>query len=111
MQILDNKCHPDATIKTHRAGDLYDMISCSEETVKPSNNWNQVRLVVNKGKVEHWLNGTKVVSFEMFTPKWAEMIANSKFSSMEGFGTYRRCLLYTSPSPRDRQKSRMPSSA
>ncbi len=90
MQILDNKCHPDATIKTHRAGDLYDMISCSEETVKPSNNWNQVRLVVNKGKVEHWLNGTKVVSFEMFTPKWAEMIANSKFSSMEGFGTYRR---------------------
>ena len=26
----------------------------------------------------------------------------------EGYGT---CLLYTSPSPRDRQKSRMPSSA
>ena len=26
-------------------------------------------------------------------------------------GPYRPCLLYTSPSPRDRQKSRMPSSA
>ena len=29
----------------------------------------------------------------------------------DGFGIYSPCLLYTSPSPRDRQKSRMPSSA
>ena len=28
-----------------------------------------------------------------------------------GFRLFERCLLYTSPSPRDRQKSRMPSSA
>ena len=30
---------------------------------------------------------------------------------LAGFSHNRRCLLYTSPSPRDRQKSRMPSSA
>lgn len=90
MQILDNVCHPDAEIKTHRAGDLYDMISCSEETFRGANEWNQVKLVVNKGKVEHWLNGKKLVEFEMFTPQWKEMIANSKFSSMKGFGTYKR---------------------
>ena len=31
--------------------------------------------------------------------------------TMRGFSAPKICLLYTSPSPRDRQKSRMPSSA
>ena len=36
MQVLDNNGHPDAKIEKHRAGDLYDLISCSKETVKPA---------------------------------------------------------------------------
>lgn len=36
MQILDNTCHPDAKITKHRAGDLYDLISCANEVVKPA---------------------------------------------------------------------------
>ena len=32
-------------------------------------------------------------------------------SALEDYTAFRICLLYTSPSPRDRQKSRMPSSA
>lgn len=86
MQILDNACHPDAEYSSHRAGDLYDMIECTMVTVKPAGEWNQVRLIKNNGKVEHWLNGEKVVSYEMYTDQWAEMIANSKFADMEGFG-------------------------
>lgn len=90
MQVLDNKCHPDAKIKMHRAGDLYDMISCSEETVKPAGEWNQVRLIIDHGKVQHWLNGTKVVEFEMFNDKWTEMVAKSKFKTKADFGTIRK---------------------
>lgn len=86
MQILDNSCHPDSRIKTHRAGDLYDLIACSYETVKPAGEWNQVIIRIKDGKTEYWLNGKKVVSFEMFTDKWTEMIANSKFKDMPGFG-------------------------
>ena len=89
MQVLDNTCHPDAKIKTHRAGDLYDMIECKYPTVKPAGEWNAIRLIVNNGKVEHWLNGHKVVEFEMFNETWKEMIANSKFKDMQGFGTGR----------------------
>ena len=33
------------------------------------------------------------------------------FSIISGFLQYQNCLLYTSPSPRDRTRSRMPSSA
>ncbi len=86
MQVLDNTCHPDAKIIKHRAGDLYDMISCSTETVKPALEWNKVKLIQNKGKVEHWLNGTKVVEYDMNLPAWKEIIAKSKFKDMPLFG-------------------------
>jgi cytochrome c len=86
MQILDNTCHPDARFKTHKAGDLYDLIECTYVTVKPAGVWNKVRIIKNKGKVEHWLNGVKVVEFEMYTDHWREMISQSKFKDMSGFG-------------------------
>ena len=90
MQVLDNACHPDAAFEKHRAGDLYDLIACAYETVRPSGQWNSVRIVVNKGKVQHWLNGRKLVEFEMFTPAWQQLIAGSKFRDMAGFGQSRR---------------------
>ncbi len=87
MQVLDNTCHPDGKFVTHRAGDLYDMISTKYITMNPAGEWNQARLIVNNGKVEHWLNGHKLVEFEMFTDEWKAMIAKSKFKEWKGFGT------------------------
>jgi hypothetical protein len=86
MQVLDNTCHPDAKIIKHRAGDLYDLISCSKETVKPAGEWNQARIVSKNANMEFWLNGTKVVTFTMHTPAWDAMVAKSKFNSMPAFG-------------------------
>lgn len=90
MQVLDNSCHPDAKIHTHRAGDLYDMIACKEETVLPANEWNSARIRVKNGKAQFWLNGKKVVKFTMFNDTWKEMVANSKFKTMPGFGTFKK---------------------
>ncbi len=90
MQVLDNACHPDAKIIKHRAGDLYDMISCNEETVKQAGEWNTARLVVNRGAVEHWLNGKKVVSFTMWDDNWKAMVKASKFKDMPYFGTIKK---------------------
>lgn len=92
MQVLDNNCHPDAKIITHRAGDLYDLISCSEETVKPAGEWNTVKIRADKGKYQFHLNGVNVVNFEMFTPEWEEMVKESKFNDKEHFGKYRKGL-------------------
>ena len=86
MQVLDNTCHPDAKIIKHRAGDLYDLISCSKETVKPAGEWNVARIVSKDAKMEFWLNGTKTVEFTMHTPEWDQMVANSKFKTMPAFG-------------------------
>ncbi len=86
MQVLDNTCHPDAKIQKHRAGDLYDLIACSEETVKPAGEWNRVRIVSDNARYEFWLNDKKVVEFTMHTPEWDEMVKNSKFSQWADFG-------------------------
>lgn len=90
MQVLDNDGHPDAKITTHRAGDLYDLIESSEETVKPVGEWNLAEIIAKDGKLELHLNGVMVVSTIMWTPEWDEMIANSKFKDMPGFGKYKK---------------------
>jgi len=88
MQILDNDGHSDGKIHKHRAGDLYDLIACSTETVKLVGEWNQVEIIVNKGKLELKLNGTTVVSTTMWDDNWKQMIASSKFKNMPDFGTF-----------------------
>ncbi len=90
MQILDNTCHEDALYEKHRAGDLYDLIACKYETVKPAGEWNKIRIIMNHGHLEHWLNGVKVVETQLWTPQWAALIAKSKFKDYKDFGAMRR---------------------
>jgi Domain of Unknown Function (DUF1080) len=90
MQVLDNKCHPDSKIPKHRAGDLYDLISCSKETVKPALEWNQAEIKSVNGKLDFFLNGENVVSTTMWDDAWKKMIAGSKFVQWPGFGTYKK---------------------
>jgi hypothetical protein len=90
MQVLDNKCHPDAKIPKHRAGDLYDLISSSKETVKPALEWNLAEIKSVNGKLEFFLNGENVVSTTMWDDAWKKMIASSKFVKWADFGTYKK---------------------
>jgi hypothetical protein len=90
MQVLDNAGHPDAKIISHRAGDLYDLIVSSEETVKPYGEWNQAEIIANNGKLDLVLNGKTIVSTTMWTPEWEALIAKSKFKDMAGFGKYKK---------------------
>lgn len=90
MQVLDNNGHPDAKIISHRAGDLYDLIVSSQETVKPVGEWNQAEVMINQGKLDLILNGVTVVSTTMWTPEWDALIAGSKFKDMPGFAKYKK---------------------
>lgn len=88
MQILDNAGNEDGKIYKHHAGDLYDLIACSTETVKPYGEWNLAEIIVNKGKLELRLNGTTVVKTNLWDDSWKKLIAGSKFKTMPGFGTF-----------------------
>lgn len=90
MQVLDNAGHKDAKIIKHHAGDLYDLISSSPETVKPAGEWNQVEIIANKGALEFHLNGSKVLSTTMWDENWNKLIAGSKFNQWPGFGTHKK---------------------
>ena len=87
MQVEDNQKHKDGLIEKHRAGDLYDLISADPIRVRPQGEWNKVRIVKNKGKIEHWLNGTKVLSYDVNSKAWKDMISKSKFSTLTEFAT------------------------
>ncbi len=86
MQVLDNSCHPDGRIEKHRAGNLYDLIQSEVVSVLPAGEWNTARIISNKGHLELWLNGYKMVETEMFTPEWDALIKGSKFKDMPDFG-------------------------
>jgi hypothetical protein len=89
MQVLDNNAHPDAKIIKHRAGDLYDLISCSKEVVKPVGEWNLAEIVVNNAKLEFFLNGEMVVSTTLWDDNWNKMIEGSKFKGWPQFAKYK----------------------
>jgi hypothetical protein len=89
MQILDNDRHPDAKIVTHRAGDLYDLITAKPETVKPVGEWNLAEIISENGNLTLRLNGTDVVQTTMWDDSWRQMVANSKFKDKKDFGTFK----------------------
>jgi hypothetical protein len=89
MQVLDNALHADSKIPKHRAGDLYDLIACSQETVKPALEWNQVEIKNKDGQLEFYLNGVNVVKTTLWDDAWKKMVAASKFKEWKDFGTYK----------------------
>lgn len=80
MQVLDNVAASDNKKQNHLAGCLYDMIGDAtvSKPVTPGE-WNQVRLVQNKGQLTFWLNGIKTVDVKIGSPEWNTAIASSKF--------------------------------
>jgi hypothetical protein len=90
MQVLDNDGHPDGKIFKHRAGDLYDLIPCKQQTVKAVGEWNQVEIRLKNGHLKFTLNGVDVVETKMWDDNWNKMVAGSKFAKMPGFAIYHK---------------------
>lgn len=90
MQVLDNDGHADGKIHKHRAGDLYDLIPCKVETVRPYGKWNKAEIIADHGRLTFILNGTKVVETTMWDSAWKDMISKSKFNQWPAFGTFKK---------------------
>jgi hypothetical protein len=81
-QILDNANHADALAGedgNRQSASLYDMIPAKPQNSKPYGEWNTGSIIVAKGSVFHKQNGKTVLEYHLWTPKWNELIANSKF--------------------------------
>jgi len=86
MQVLDDARHPDGKSRLTAAGSAYGLYAARAGIVKPAGEWNQVRLVVQGHHVEHWLNGVKVVEYELSSPDWEARVKASKFAPHPRYG-------------------------
>ena len=89
-QVLDDSLNEDNKIATHRAGALYDLIAPGDDKrLEPVGRWNQSRIVFRGNHGEHWLNGRKVVEFELGSARMDSLLAKSKYRSIVGFADRR----------------------
>jgi hypothetical protein len=86
MQVLDDARHADGKSRLTSAGACYGLYPSPAGVVLPAGEWNQVRVLVKGNHVEHWLNGVKVVTYELLSPDWAAKVAASKFAQWPGYG-------------------------
>jgi hypothetical protein len=85
FQILDDINFND-TAAIRSAGSLYDLIIPTNKKLRPVGEYNSARLIVKGNHVEHWLNGKKVVQYEMNSPQMNDLLARSKFSKNPVYG-------------------------
>jgi 3-keto-disaccharide hydrolase len=90
-QIIDDSRHPDAKISPQRqTASFYDVLAATSHPTKPIGEWNQSRVLVSGNHVEHWLNGTKVLEYELGSPEVLAAVKDSKFKDVAGFGTKKK---------------------
>lgn len=89
VQILDNTTWPNRDRRQH-AGACYDLYAPTKDVTKPVGEWNHFRILVHGAHVEHWLNGEKIVTYEVWSDDWKERVAKSKFKDKPKFGTFKR---------------------
>src|SRR2546427_3007447 len=85
MQVLDDAKHPDGQSPLTSAGAAYDLYPAPPGHVRPGGEWNSARLVVNGNHVEQWLNGFKLLEYELGSRDWDSKISASKFKTHPPF--------------------------
>jgi hypothetical protein len=86
MQILDNAGHRDGGSPFTSTGSNYALHAPVRDTTRPVGEWNEVRIVARGPHVEHWLNGVKVVEYELWSEDWKAKVKASKFAQWPGYG-------------------------
>lgn len=85
-QLLDDANAPDGRRRLTAAAAAYGLYEPPAGVVKPFGEWNKTRIVIKGSHVEHWLNGQRVVAYDLGSPEWKAKVAASKFSQYPNYG-------------------------
>lgn len=88
-QLLDDQGVSGQVADWHKTAANYGMHAPQNPPVKPAGEWNTARIVVDNGHVEHWLNGEKVLEYELWTEEWEELVESGKWADYPNYGRYR----------------------
>jgi hypothetical protein len=85
-QLIDDVNFPEKLEDWQRTAANYAMNAAPNAHPKAASQWNHTRIVVNKGHVEHWLNGEKVVEYDLWTDDWKKRKAEGKWKDAPAYG-------------------------
>ena len=85
-QLLDDANAPDGRSRLTSAGADYALYPSPAGILKPAGEWNSTRIVVRGNHVEHWLNGQKLLEYELGSADWQAKVAASKFKVWANYG-------------------------
>ena len=86
MQILDDARHADGKSTLTSAGSNFALYPAPRGVVHPAGQWNAARVRIEGNRVTHWLNGVKLLEYELNSAEWNARVAASKFKSMPNYG-------------------------
>ncbi|MCS7305897.1 MAG: DUF1080 domain-containing protein [Thermoguttaceae bacterium] len=79
FQILDNTGHLDGLNPLASAGACYAVFAPAMDVTRPVGQWNRTRILVQGNHVEHWLNGVKLLEYQIGSDRWTAHVKTSKF--------------------------------
>jgi len=89
-QLIDNERHADALLGRNgnrKMAALYDILPARENIkINPPGEWNKVKIIVRGNRVEHWLNGEKVIEYNRSLDCFKELVRMSKYNKLLNFG-------------------------
>jgi hypothetical protein len=85
-QLLDDANAADGKNRLTSAAAAYALYAPPAGIVKPAGEWNTTRILAKGAHVEHWLNGQKVVEYELWSPDWEAKVKASKFKDWPNYG-------------------------
>lgn len=86
-QLIDDVGYPGTLAEENKTAGNYAMHIPENKILKPVGEWNEGKLIVNENQVEHWLNGTRVVAYELHSPDWITRRDTSKWKDFPAYGT------------------------
>lgn len=93
-QLIDDNDFPEKLEDWQKTGADYGMNLTNEnKKVKPVGQWNTSKIIFNKGHVEHWLNGKKIVEFQAWDDVWMKKKTEGKWKDYPDYGLSKKGLI------------------
>lgn len=89
-QIIDDDGYPGQLAEENKTAGNYAMHAPVNKTFKPVGEWNEGKIVAQGNHIEHWLNGSKVVEYELYSEDWADRKDASKWKDFPGYATVKK---------------------
>lgn len=86
-QLIDDVNFPQPLEEWQKTGANYAMHVAENKVYKPAGEWNTAMILVDNGHVEHWLNGQKVVEYELWSDDWKALVEAGKWKDFPGYGS------------------------